>query len=309
MGASLSSTRHVEQISIAGVLVLISASAWRAVNQKILTSPTKNPKVVIVTGASSGMGKDFAIALTKKGHKVYGAARRVEKMQDLVELGCGAIAMDVTKEDQVVACVKEVLEKEGKIDVVINNAGYAEYGPVETTPISVARRQFEVNIFGVARLTQEVIPQMRKQGSGTIINISSMGGKMYTPLGAWYHATKHALEGWSDCLRWELSSFGINVVVIEPGMIKTEFGDVMGGPMMERSKGTPYEKSAQALASGAEGPMSPPSVITKCVVQAIESKRPKTRYIDGSMAKELVFMRTWFGDRIFDSILGFMVPR
>lgn len=133
---------------------------------------------------------------------------------------------------------------------------------------------------------------------------------MYTPLGAAYHATKHALEGWSDCLRWELETFGINVVIVEPGGVKTEFADVMYGPLLERSNGTPYQNIAESLKAAEDGPLSPPSVITKSVCHAVEARgRPKTRYLIGSMAKPLVFMRTWFGDRIFDSLLGSMIPR
>lgn len=323
MGASLSSSSSSSSsvaikdqsplaVSVAALLLLSGTSAaWNAFyGHRLLTQPTRRPKVILVTGASSGLGKDFALTLCHKGHKVYGAARRVDKMKDLVAAGCHAIAMDVTDDGQVEACVQQILqENDGKLDVLINNAGYAEYGPVETTPISVAKRQFDVNIFGLAKITQQVIPSMRKQQSGLIINISSMGGKMYTPLGAWYHATKHAIEGWSDCLRWELQPFGIHVAIIEPGAIKTEFGDVMVGPMMERSKGTPYEPVAKALAASDEGQMSPPSIITKCVVRAVEARRPKTRYMDGALARPLVFLRTWGGDRFFDALLGMMIPR
>ncbi|KAG7370561.1 short-chain dehydrogenase/reductase SDR [Nitzschia inconspicua] len=298
MGASQSSATQSSGGTLRSVLLSCVTNACNVFNgNHLLTSPTKNPKVILVTGASSGLGKDFALALNAKGHKVYGAARRVDKMKDLVEQGCLVLAMDITNDEQVEACVKQILqENDGRLDVLIDNAGYGEYGPVETTPISAARRQFDVNLFGLAKLTQEVIPAMREQQSGLIINISSMCGKMYLPLGAWYVATKHAIEGWSDCLRWELQPFGINVAIIEPGVIQTEFADVTAGPMLERSKGTPYE----TLSKRSEVTMSPPSVITKCVVRAVEAKRPKTRYLEGSMAKPLVFLRTWGGDRFFD---------
>jgi short-subunit dehydrogenase len=189
---------------------------------------------------------------------------------------------------------------------LVNNAGYAIYGSVEETTIADAKRQFDVNIFGLARLTQLVIPHMRAQQSGKIINMSSMGGKIYTPMGAWYHATKHALEGWSDCLRLELSPFNIDVVIIEPGAIATEFGDVMLNPLLERSGEGPYSKMAKAIASTVresyEKPdaSSPPSVISKVVSKAIHSKRPKTRYAAGKLAKPLMFVRKYLGDRIFD---------
>ena len=161
-------------------------------------------QTVLVTGASSGMGKDFAQRLLKEGMTVYAAARSVDKMADLAEAGAIVLAMDITKEDDVVAVAERIRSDVGSLDVLINNAGYGQYGPVEDTPIDTARYQFEVNLFGLARLTQLMLPTMRENGKGLIINISSMGGKMYTPLGAWYHATKHALEGWSDCLRIEV---------------------------------------------------------------------------------------------------------
>ena len=194
-------------------------------------------KIILITGASSGIGKDTALQLIKEGHIVYGAARRVEKMQDLVAAGGKAIKMDVTREEDVKATVQQVLKEQGKIDVLFNNAGYGLFGAVELITIEEARRQFDVNIFGLARMTKEVIPLMREQGKGTIINMSSVGGKVYSPFGAWYHSTKHALEGWSDCLRLELKPFNIDVVLIEPGAIATEFGSLMYDGILERSQG------------------------------------------------------------------------
>ena len=183
-------------------------------------------QIILITGASSGMGKETALRLIAEGHIVYGAARRVEKMLDLVEAGGHVLLMDVTDQAQVQAGIDRIIAEQGRIDVLVNNAGYGSYGSVEETPIDDARRQFDVNLFGLARLTQLVIPHMRERQSGKIINISSVGGKIYTPLGAWYHATKHALEGWSDCLRLELKPFGIDVVIVEPGLI--EFGEHVG---------------------------------------------------------------------------------
>ena len=262
-------------------------------------------KVILITGASSGMGKETALQLIKEGYTVYGAARRVEQMKDLEELGGHAIAMDVTNDEQMVAAVDKIIQEQGKIDVLINNAGYAIYGAVEDTTIADARRQFEVNIFGLASLTQLVLPHMRNQHAGRVINISSMGGKIYTPLGAWYHATKHALEGWSDCLRLELKQFGIDVVIIEPGIIKTEFGDVMTAPMMERSGTTAYANIAKAVEkttteSYEKGGASPASVISNLISKAIKARKPKTRYVAGKLAKPLMFVRKYFGDRFFD---------
>ena len=194
-------------------------------------------KVILITGASSGIGKDTALNLIKEGHIVYGAARRISKMKDIVEAGGHSIKMDILNNEDVDKAIDQVISEHNRIDVLVNNAGYGLWGAVETISIDEAKRQFDVNIFGLAYLTKKVIPIMRNQKSGKIINMSSMGGKVYTPFGAWYHATKYALEGWSDCLRIELKSFGINVILIEPGVIKTEFQDVMMDSTVERSLG------------------------------------------------------------------------
>lgn len=265
-------------------------------------------QVILVTGASSGMGKDFALDLIKQGHIVYGAARRIDKMEDIQKAGGHALAMDITNESEVEAVVKTIIEEQGHIDVLVNNAGYAVYGAVETVSIEDARRQFEVNIFGLASITQKVLPYMREAKKGKIVNISSVGGKVYTPLGAWYHATKHALEGWSDCLRLELAPFNIDVVLIEPGVILTEFGDVMLDPMIARAKGTAYESMTNTMAKASkqayvDGQGSPASVITRLVNKAIASPRPKTRYAGGRMAKPMLFIRRYFSDRFFDRII------
>ena len=269
----------------------------------------KTKKVILITGASSGIGKETALRLIGEGHVVYGAARRVEQMQDLANAGGHALKLDVTDESQIVAGVKQVIDEQEKIDVLINNAGYGLYGAVEDISIAEARRQFEVNIFGLARITKEVLPHMRRQNSGKIINISSMGGKMYTPLGAWYHATKHALEGWSDCLRIELKPFNIDVVIIEPGAIATEFGEVMYAPMLKNSGEGPYSQLAKTMAKTTKesyekkGAASPPSVIANVISRAIRSKSPKTRYVAGKMAKPLMWIRKYMGDRFFDKAL------
>jgi len=266
-------------------------------------------KIILVTGASSGIGKATAEQLLTEGHIVYGAARRVEKMQFLETAGGKAIAMDITDEEAVKQAVQQIIDEQGRIDVLVNNAGYAVYGPVETVDMDDARRQFEVNIFGLARITQEVLPHMRAASSGTIINLSSMGGKIYTPYGAWYHASKHALEGWSDCLRIELKPFGIDVVIIEPGLIKTEFGNVMLQPMIDRAKGTAYEEQVLPFAKTSQeayekpGETSPPSRIAQEISKAIRAKTPKTRYAAGKMAKMLLRTRTFVSDRIFDRLI------
>ncbi len=266
-------------------------------------------KVILITGASSGMGKDAAIKLIKEGHTVYTSARRIEKMKDLEQLGGFPIQMDVTKDEEVQNVVDQVIKKEGKIDVLWNNAGYGLYGAVENVSLQEARKQFDVNLFGLANLTQKVLPYMRKAKNGTIINTSSMGGKMYTPLGAWYHATKHAIEGFSDCLRLETKQFNINVVVLEPGVIATEFGDVLYKPMMDNSINTPYENMAKSVANATKDSYdkpngsSPSSVISNTISKIVNSKNPKTRYRLGKWAKPMVWMRTYLGDKIFDKIV------
>ncbi len=266
-------------------------------------------KTILITGASSGIGKATAEKLLAEGHIVYAAARRVERMQDLQEKGAITIELDMTDENTLDTGVKKIIAEQGKIDVLFNNAGYGLYGTVEETSIEDAKNQFEVNLFGLARLTQLVLPQMRKQQSGLIINTSSMGGKIYTPLGAWYHATKHALEGWSDCLRLELKQFGINVVVIEPGGIQTDWG-IIAADHIERISGNgPYAKFSKKVADGIRArygqpeQLSPASVIADEVSKAINSKNPKTRYVAGKYARLSMFIRKWFGDKFYDRIV------
>ena len=265
-------------------------------------------KVILITGASSGIGKDAALNLIKKGHIVYGAARRISKMKDIVEAGGHSIKMDILNNEDVNKAVDKVTSEQNRIDVLINNAGYGLWGAVETISIDEAKRQFDVNIFGLAYLTKKVIPLMRNQKSGKIINMSSMGGKVYTPFGAWYHATKYALEGWSDCLRIELKDFGIDVILIEPGVIRTEFQNVMMDSTIKRSLGTPYEKKIKALEKATEemyarGLGSPPSIISKLISKAIESQKPRRRYVGGLFAKPMLFIKKWFGDKLYEKAI------
>jgi len=273
-----------------------------------MSDRTVNKQVALVTGASSGIGKAVAEQLIKDGLIVYVAARRLEKMDDLKSLGAHPLKMDITVEEDVVNVVNTIRAEHGGIDVLVNNAGFGSYGSVEDTPIDDARYQFEVNLFGLAHLTQLALPDMREKKSGKIINISSIGGKIYTPLGAWYHATKHALEGWSDCLRLEVKQFGIDVVIIEPGLIKTEFGDVMLDPMLERSGNTAYATLTHKLAKATRASYeknggSPPSVISDVISRAVKSSSPKTRYAAGKFSTSLLFIRKWFSDRVFDKAI------
>jgi short-subunit dehydrogenase len=250
------------------------------------------------------MGKETAKQLIAEGHKVYTVARRIDNMNDLKQLGGFPIQMDITNEADIQKVVDTIIQKESKIDVLWNNAGYGLYGAVEDIDISEAKKQFEVNLFGLASMTQKVIPYMRKAKSGTIINTSSMGGKMYTPLGAWYHASKHAVEGWSDCLRLELSGFNIKVVILEPGLIETEFADVLTAPMIKFSGKGAYANLVNAIAkSTGTTKMSPTSVISNTISKIVKTNNPKTRYRVGNWAKPMVWMRINLGDRLFDKLI------
>ncbi|EPM7411427.1 TPA: oxidoreductase [Klebsiella variicola subsp. variicola] len=265
-------------------------------------------KTALVTGASSGMGKAIARRLIQDGYQVYVAARNVEKMTDLVSLGAHPLRMDISVDEEIVRGVDTILAETGGVDVLVNNAGFGLYGPVEEIDIDEARYQFEVNLFGAARLTQLLLPAMRTRRSGHIINITSMGGKMYSLLGAWYHATKHALEGWSDCLRLEVAQFGIKVVIVEPGVIETGFGDAASESIVRRSASGPYGHLVKMVAMSikktyGQGTGSAPEVIADVVSRAVYSSNPRTRYAAGKFAKMLIRMRVWLGDRMFDRII------
>ncbi len=231
-------------------------------------------KTALVTGASSGIGKSTVEDLLAKGAKVYAAARRVEKMKDLEKLGATIIKMDVTDENSMVNGVDTIIEKEGSIDILINNAGYGSYGAIEDVPVEEGRRQFEVNIFGLSRLIQLVLPGMRANRYGKIVNISSIGGKIYTSFGGWYHATKHALEGLSDCLRLETSEFGIDVVIVEPGGIKTDWGEISADNLKKTSGNGVYSKRAHSVADSMKkmytsNQLSHPSVISRVILKSV----------------------------------------
>ena len=265
-------------------------------------------KVILLTGASSGIGYQTAESLAKEGHIVYGAARRIEKMEDLKQFGVKSIYLDVTDENSIKNAVDTIIGNEGRIDVLINNAGYGSFGAVENVDISEAKMQFEVNLFGLARLVQLVLPYMRKQKSGRIINVSSMGGRLTTYFGAWYHATKYALEAFSDALRMEVSDFGIDVSLIEPGGIKTDWGIIAADKLENSAKGGAYEKEAMKTAKGMKKQysgnlLSNPIVITKAISKAVNSNRPKARYLIGFMAKPLVFLHTILPAKVFDKIM------
>ena len=265
-------------------------------------------KVALVTGGSSGIGEATAVKLHDLGYTTYAAARRVQRMEHLTKAGIRPLAMDVTDEESLQSGVKHILDEQGRIDVLVNAAGYGSYGAIEDVPLSEARDQFEVNVFGAARLTQLVLPQMRDQRSGTIINITSMGGKIYTPLGGWYHATKFALEALSDCLRLEVKPFGINVVVIEPGGIQTEWPGIAASKLKKASSGGPYARQADAVAASLTSDAtarrsSPPTLIAGTIAKAVTAQRPRTRYATGYGARPMIFLHDVLPDRAFDAFI------
>lgn len=272
----------------------------------------KRKKTALVTGASSGMGKAIAKQLIRDGYQVYVTARNIDKMSDLALLGAKPLRMDLSREADIVATVETILADVDGIDLLVNNAGFGLYGPVENIDLADARYQFEVNVFGTARLTQLLLPAMRDKRAGTIVNITSMGGKIYTLLGAWYHATKHALEGWSDCLRLELAPFGIRVVIVEPGLIETGFGNVVTGGLVARAGNPAYAPLTQGVMksmhdSYGKGRGTDPQVIAQVVSRAASAKKPRTRYVAGKYAKLMILLRTRLGDRAFDRIIMSMM--
>ena len=265
-------------------------------------------KIALVTGGSSGIGEATALALAETGYTVYAGARRVERMAHLKEHGIRPLAMDVTDEESLQSAVSQIIASEGRIDVLVNGAGYGSYGALEDVPLSEARSQFEVNVFGATRLTQLVLPTMREQRSGTIVNITSMGGKIYTPLGSWYHATKFALEAISDCLRMELKPFGINVVVIEPGGIQTEWGGIAAEKVRAVSGTGPYAPQGNAVAASLTSEStrrrsSSPELIGKTIAKAVTARRPRTRYAVGFGAKPMIFLHDVLPNRWFDGFI------
>ena len=267
-------------------------------------------KVALVTGASSGIGEAAVRALLADGFRVFAAARRLDRMAPLAALGARLLPLDLIEEASIVAAMGEVEREAGRIDVLVNNAGLGFYGALEDVPLAEARRQFEVNLFGLARLCQLALPLMRRQGAGRIVNVSSVGGRFGEPFGAWYHASKYAVEGLSDCLRMELSPFGIDVVLIEPGTIRTEWSE-MASESLERASGAtayaPYAKRHLAMLARARASRVPsdPEVVARTIARAATAARPRTRYPTGAAARPMLFLRRWLSDRLFDRMMLF----
>ena len=264
-------------------------------------------KVILITGASSGIGFDAAASLARQGHRVYAAARRVERMEPLKALGVVPLRMDVTDEASMEAGGRTGRGAEGRTDVLVNNAGYGYFGAIENVSMEEARRQQEVNVFGLARLCQLVLPSMREQGSGRIVNTASVAGKTVLYFGGWYHVSKYSVEALSDALRMELKPFGIDVSMIEPGGIQTDWGIIAADHLAESSKGTPYEaeglREAETMRKAySMRLLSKPSVVARAISKAVNSRRPRARYRVGFGAHTLVFLHTILPARWWDAL-------
>jgi len=263
-------------------------------------------KVILITGTAHGIGKSTAEYLIDKGHIIYGGDILVEENLYLNDIGGVALKMDVTKQEDVDNAINRVIAEQGRIDVLVNNAGIAVGSAIEDVSMEDAMYQFEVNLFGIGRTVKATLPHMRSQGSGTIINISSVLGKAYNPLYGWYVSSKHALEGWSDVLRLEVEQFGIDVVIIEPGMIKTNIGNYSARYFEKYSKNSEYENfygSPDDKEENTFDSYSDPIVIAKVIDKAISAKNPKTRYSAGAYSWILLKMRSILPDKWFDKLI------
>jgi NAD(P)-dependent dehydrogenase (short-subunit alcohol dehydrogenase family) len=272
---------------------------------------------ILITGCSSGIGHETARHLAAAGHKVYATARRPEALEDLAAAGCEVLACDVTDEGSMAACVDTVEEAEGAVGALVNNAGYSQSGALETVPMESVRRQFETNVFGLLRMCQLVLPEMRREGRGRIVNISSIGGKMSFPGGGAYHGTKHAVEALSDTLRFEVAGFGVQVVVVEPGLIKTRFAETAAGSIAETQADGPYAEFNAAVgrttAGAYEGGLGRlgggPETVARAIARAITARRPRTRYRVTPSAGLVLTQRRLVSDRVWDRIVGTQFPR
>ena len=263
-------------------------------------------KVALVTGASSGIGMGAALKFIDEGFTVYAAARRTELMAEISKKGGKVIKLDLCDSASIKDCVETIKEKEGRIDVLVNNAGFGLGGSIEDLPMEEVRKQFDVNVFGLGELTQKVLPVMRNQKSGRIINISSMAGRFSSPFSGWYHATKYSVEAFSDALRMEVAPFGIKVVIIEPGMIQTDWGVIHGKNIRKYSGNTAYSENANAAAKFYEtgyvnkNNLTDPKVISNLIVKTALVKNPRARYSAGKMSKTYIFLKKILPDCLYD---------
>jgi short-subunit dehydrogenase len=270
---------------------------------------------VLITGCSTGIGRATAERLADEGYNVHATARKPESIEDLAGRGMKTHALDVTDESSMEAAVAEV-EKDGPIGALVNNAGYSQSGAIETIPMSSVRRQFETNVFGLIRMCQLVLPGMRGAGSGRIVNMSSMGGKLVFPGGGIYHATKHSVEALSDALRFEVREFGVHVVIIEPGLIVTDFGETAAGSLADVEEHGPYAEFnaqvARVTANAYTGSMARfgagPDAVAKKISKALSASRPNTRYKVAASAKLTMGMRRLMTDRMWDRMVRSQYP-
>ena len=274
-------------------------------------------KAVLITGCSSGIGWATAGRLADVGWKVYATARKVEAIAPLEERGCELLPLDVTDEDSMISAIGEVERREGAVGVLVNNAGYSQSGAVEAVPMGKVRRQFETNVFGLVRMCQLVLPGMRRQGYGRIVNVSSIGGKLTFPGGGYYHASKHAVEAISDALRFEVEGFGVRVSVIEPGLIRTGFADAAVGSMDGPEDG-PYAGFEAAVARATKenyerGPLlrlgGGPETVAEKVEEAISARRPRSRYPVTPSAHLFLWLRHLLPDGVWDAVVRTSYPR
>jgi len=282
--------------------------------------PDANPsRAVLITGCSSGIGAATARHLAHLGWTVYATARRPETLRDLEAAGCRALALDVTDEASMQAAVATVEEEHGAVGVLVNNAGYSQTGAIETVPLDRVRAQFETNVFGLVRMCQLVLPGMRAQRWGKIVNVSSMGGRLTFPGAGHYHASKYAVEAISDALRFEVKGFGVDVILIEPGLIRTEFGTTAAGAVSEAGEGEgDYAQFNAHVANATEqiyesgGPIArlggPPEAVAKVIDKALSAKRPRARYTVTPSAKVLIANRAVLPDRAWDALMRQQFP-
>jgi NAD(P)-dependent dehydrogenase (short-subunit alcohol dehydrogenase family) len=275
-------------------------------------------KAVLITGCSTGIGRATAEHLAARGHTVYATARRPESIEDLAAKGCLTLALDVTEEDSMQAAVRQVEEAEGAVGALVNNAGYSQSGAIESIELDSIRAQFETNVFGLVRMCQLVLPAMRRQRWGRIVNVSSMGGRLTFPGGGVYHATKHAVEAISDALRFEVQGFGVDVVVIEPGLIKTQFAEAAVGALHSGTdEDGPYAEFNAAVAAATagvyEGPFARlgggPETVAGAIEKAISRRRPRTRYPVTPSARLVLTQRRLLTDRMWDRVMRSQFPR
>ena len=277
----------------------------------------RRPGSVLVTGCSSGIGRATALRLARGGWTVWATARRPEAIDDLRAAGCRVLALDVTDDASMRAAVAEA-EREAPLDALVNNAGYSLSGAVEAVDLDEARRQFETNVFGLVRLTQLVLPGMRERRSGRIVNVGSMGGRFTFPGGGWYHASKHALEALSDALRFELQGFGVDVVLVQPGLIRTGFADATVGGIAARADDGPYATFDAAVAAVTAGAYAGGTArvlggdgddVARTIERALTVRRPRTRYRVTPSARLFLTLRRVLPDRVWDAVVGRTFPQ